>query len=71
MAQLTLSPKQKAIMDMENRLVVASGAGGVGWTASLGLVDTSCNIWKEGTMGPYHTSQGIVCDWVTLLYNRN
>ena len=37
----------KKIMDLENRLVVASGEGeGVGWIGSLGLIDANycfCN----------------------------
>ena len=38
--------KKKNLMGMENRLVVAKGEGeGVGWTGSLGLVDTKCCIW--------------------------
>ena len=42
MAQMILSTKQKQIMDMESRLVVANGRGeGVGWTGSLGLVDAN------------------------------
>ena len=32
---------EKKLMDLENRLVVASGEGeGVGWTGNLGLTDT-------------------------------
>ena len=42
MAQMNLS-KEKKIMDMENRLVVAKGEG-VGWTGSWGLVDANYYI---------------------------
>ena len=38
---------------------------------TLGLVNTNCNTWHEWAMGSYCTAQGTVCDWVTLLYNRN
>ena len=31
-------PTEKKIMDLQNRLVVAEGAG-VGWMGSLGLID--------------------------------
>ena len=35
-------------MDMENRPVVAKREGeGIGWTRSLGLVDTSYCIWSR------------------------
>jgi len=38
--------KQKQIMDMEDRLVFASGEEeGVGWIGSLGLVDVNYCIW--------------------------
>ena len=42
--------KKKKFMDMENRLVVAKGGGGVegvGWTGSLGLVDANYCIWSD------------------------
>ena len=42
---MTLPTKQKQIMDMESRLVVAMGEG-VGWMGSLELVDTNCYIWN-------------------------
>ena len=43
--QMTLSTEKKF---MENRLVVANGAGeGGGWTGSLGLVDANYYIWSE------------------------
>jgi len=35
---------EKKIMDLENRLVVATGEGegeGVGWTGNLGLIDAN------------------------------
>ena len=33
---------EKKLMDMENRLVVATGKGkGVGWTGNLGLIDAN------------------------------
>ena len=44
MAEMNLAIKQK-LTDMENRLVVAKGRGqGLGWTGSLGLVDSNCYI---------------------------
>ena len=46
MAQTNLSIEKK-IMDLENRLVVAKGEEeGVGWTGSLGLIDTNYCIWN-------------------------
>ena len=30
----------------QNRVVVAKGEGGVGWTWSLGLVDANYSIWS-------------------------
>jgi len=33
--------KKSKLMDMENRLVVAKGKVGVGWTGSSGLVDAN------------------------------
>ena len=65
MAQMIRSTKPKQITDMERRLVVAGmgGAGeGAGWTASLGLVGASCNIWNGWAVGSYGTAQGTVCD---------
>ena len=44
---------------------------GAGWMGSLGLVDENCNIWNGWAMRSYCIAQGNVCDWVTLLYNRN
>ena len=41
------------------------------WVGHLGLGDANCYIWNGWAMGPYCTAQGTVCDWVTLLYNRN
>ena len=40
-------------------------------TMSLGLMDANCNIKNGRVMGSYYTEQGIVCGWVTLLYNKN
>ena len=38
---------EKAIMDLENRLVVAKREGeGVGWIRNLGLVDADSCIWN-------------------------
>ena len=62
---MILPTKQKQIMDIKRRLVVASGRGqGVGGTGSLGLVDANCYIWNGCT------AQGTACNCVTLLYNR-
>ena len=46
--------------------------GGVEWDgwAFGGFGDANYYIWSGRTMGSYHTAQGNVCDWVTLLYNR-
>ena len=45
MAQMNLYTEKK-LMDLENRLVVAKGGGGVGWTGNLGLVDANYCIWN-------------------------
>ena len=37
---------EKKIMDMENRLVVAKGKGGKGWTGNLGLKDANYYLWN-------------------------
>ena len=65
MAQMILSIKQKQVAtDMEIRLV-ARGEGGIwGWwiqTVTFGMDEH----------GFYCTTQGTVCDWVTLWHNRN
>ena len=45
MAQMNLSTEKK-IMDLENRHVVAQAEGeGVGWTGSLGVIETNYCIW--------------------------
>ena len=45
MAQMKLSTEKK-LMDLGNRLVVASGEReGMGWTGSLGLIDANYCIW--------------------------
>ena len=72
MAQMILYTKQKQITVKESRHMVPRGMGeGVGWTGSLGLLNANCYIWNGWARGPYYTAQGTVCDWVTLLYNRN
>ena len=39
--------KEKKLMDLENRLVVAKGKGeGVGWTGNLGLIDANYCLWN-------------------------
>ena len=39
--------KEKKIMDLENRLVVAKEEGEVmGWTGNLGLIDTNYCLWN-------------------------
>ena len=46
MAQMKLF-KEKKIMDIENRLVVAQEEReGVGWTGNLGLIDANYCLWK-------------------------
>ena len=38
---------EKKLMDLENRLVIAQGEEeGVGWTESLGLIETNYCIWS-------------------------
>ena len=45
MTQMNLSTKQKQLIDIENRFVVAKGKGeGVGWTGGLELVDVNYYI---------------------------
>ena len=40
-------PKEKKILDLENRFVVAKGeVEGVGWTGSLELIDTNYCFWN-------------------------
>lgn len=68
MAQMILSTKQKQIMEMENRLVIARGqGGGSGLNGDLGLVDANCNAWNGWAMECYCTAQSTVYDQVTLL----
>ena len=39
--------KEKKIMDLENRLMVAQGeVEGVGWTGNLGLIDANYSLWN-------------------------
>ena len=52
MPQINLSTEKK-LTDLEKRLVVAKagggddvGAGEVGWTGNLGLIDANYCIWK-------------------------
>ena len=50
MAQIKLSTEKK-LMDLENSLVVAKGQEeGVGWSGSLGLIDTNYCLWNELSM---------------------
>ena len=45
MAKRTYLQKRKKLRDLENRLVVAKLEGeGVGWTKSIGLLDTNYYI---------------------------
>jgi len=46
------------------------GRGWDGW-AFQGFLDANCYIWGGLAMGPHCTAQGNVCDWITMLYNRN
>ena len=66
MAKIILSTKKKQITAKEGRLLVPRGRGG-----SFGSGDANCYIWNGWAMGSYCTAQGTVCDWVTVLYNRN
>ena len=43
----------------------------VGWTGSSGCLDANCYIWRGWAIGPYCIAWGTLCDWVTLLNNRN
>ena len=46
MAQMNLSTEKKFI-DLDNRLVVTKGEEeGVGWTGSLGLMESNYSIWS-------------------------
>ena len=69
MAQAIISTKQKLITDMEIRLVVAGGEarrwdgwGVWGWWMQTFGMD---GRWASTVQ---HRK---LCDWVTLLYNRN
>ena len=44
---------------------------GEAWMGSSEFSDANCYVWNGWAMGPYCMAQGTVCDWVTLLYNRN
>ena len=75
MKQMILSLKKKTETDHGQGEQTWGSQGekgeGVGWTDSLGFLDANCYVWNGWAMGPYCTAQGTVCDWVTLLYNRN
>ena len=61
MAQMILSIKQKQIMDMENRLVVARGQErGSGMDGEFGVGDANCSICNRWETGLYCTAQGTV-----------
>ena len=51
MAQMNLSTEKK-IMDMENRLVVAKGGEGMGWTGNLGLIDSTIAFGMDKQWDP-------------------
>ena len=52
MAQINLSTEKK-LMDLENRLVAAKGAGeGLGLTGNLGLMDPNYCLWNGSAMRP-------------------
>ena len=45
--------KEKKIMDLDNRLVIAKGEGeGVEWIGSLGLMDENYCLWNGLAMNP-------------------
>ena len=44
------------------------GVGGTGILRVSG--DANCYIWSGWAMGSYCTTEGTVCDWVILWYNR-
>ena len=37
---------EKKLMDLEKRLVVAEGEGGLGWLESLELINTNYCLWN-------------------------
>ena len=45
MAQMNLSTEKK-LMDLESRLVLAKGEGGLGWISNFGLIDTNYCLWN-------------------------
>ena len=72
MAQMILSEKQKQFMAKgEQTCSQGRWEEGVRWTGSLGFLDTNCYIWNGWAMGPCCIAQGTMCDWITLLDNRN
>ena len=72
MAHESLSTKQKQTMDMESGLVVAKGGGGREWDGRgvRGWGMQTVTFGMDG-QGGFCIAQGNVCDWVTVLYNRN
>lgn len=72
MAQMILSAKPEEITNMESRHVVAGEEKWEEWDGQEvwgWWIET--NIWNGWAMGSYCIARGTVCDWVTLLYNRN
>ena len=77
MSQMNLSTEKK-LMDLENRLVVATGEGeGVGCIKSLmdanycfwnGLTMRSCCVALR-TMSTYLQWSNGICNWVHMLYS--
>ena len=69
MTQIILSANRNRSWPGKADLAWFSGVGvGVGgWMGSSGFGEANGYIWNGGAMGPYCTSQGPVCDWVTLL----
>ena len=52
-----------------------SWGGGKGGMGGMGILEVlggaNCYIWNGWAVGSYCIEQGNVCDWLTLLYNRN
>ena len=67
---MILTTKQKKIMDMESRPVVAREEQ-VEWTASLWLVDKNYITFRMDEQWDPTMQHRELCDWVTVLYNIN
>ena len=71
MAQMNLSTEEK-IVDLENRLVVATGEG-VGWIGSLGLIDADYCLWNGLAMRPCCVALGTMSGhlwWSMIMWEK-